>query len=308
MLDIYNELLKIMEEDKILRDEPMSLHTSFKIGGTADFFVKPTKIEELKNILNLAKQNNIPVFIIGNGSNVLVRDGGIRGITIKPNFQDINIYEHDDSVEIVVGSGYPVSKLSRIACEKEIAGLEFLSGIPGTIGGAIRMNAGAYGSEMKDSVVETTYMDFDGNIHTINNEQQEFSYRNSIFSNKSVVILETKLSLNYGDKEAISNRINDITAQRKQKQPISMPSAGSVFKRGDGFITAHIIDEAGLKGFSIGDAEVSKLHAGFIINKGNATAKDVIELIEYIKKKIYDKYNFELELEVLVVGEDRRKK
>ena len=308
MLDIYNELLKFIDKDKILKDEPMALHTSFKIGGKADFLVKPSTEDEIISILKFSKENDIPVFILGNGSNILVRDGGIRGITIKPNLQDISIFENDDDVDIIVGAGYPVAKLSRIVSQKEIAGLEFLSGIPGTIGGAVKMNAGAYGSEMKDCVVETKYMDYDGNIYIINAEEHEFGYRRSIFSKKEVIILETKLKLNYGEKEIIDNKINEITEQRKQKQPITMPSAGRVFKRGDGFVTARLIDECGLKGFSIGGAEVSTMHAGFIVNKGNATANDVIELIEYVKNKVKEKYNVDLELEVLIVGEDRRKK
>lgn len=308
MLDIYNELLKFIDKDKILKDEPMALHTSFKIGGKADFLVKPSTEDEIISILKFSKENDIPVFIVGNGSNILVRDGGIRGITIKPNLQDISIFENDDDVDIIVGAGYPVAKLSRIVSQKEIAGLEFLSGIPGTIGGAVKMNAGAYGSEMKDCVVETKYMDYDGNIYIINAEEHEFGYRRSIFSKKEVIILETKLKLNYGEKEIIDNKINEITEQRKQKQPITMPSAGSVFKRGDGFVTARLIDECGLKGFSIGGAEVSTMHAGFIVNKGNATANDVIDLIEYVKNKVKEKYNVDLELEVLIVGEDRRKK
>lgn len=308
MLDIYNELLKFIDKDKILKDEPMALHTSFKIGGKADFLVKPSTEDEIISILKFSKENDIPVFILGNGSNILVRDGGIRGITIKPNLQDISIFENDDDVDIIVGAGYPVAKLSRIVSQKEIAGLEFLSGIPGTIGGAVKMNAGAYGSEMKDCVVETKYMDYDGNIYIINADEHEFGYRRSIFSKKEVIILETKLKLNYGEKEIIDNKINEITEQRKQKQPITMPSAGSVFKRGDGFVTARLIDECGLKGFSIGGAEVSTMHAGFVVNKGNATANDVIELIEYVKNKVKEKYNVDLELEVLIVGEDRRKK
>lgn len=308
MLDIYTELQKIIDKEKILKDESMALHTSFKIGGVADFLVNPSTESELIAILRFAKENNIPIFILGNGSNILVKDGGIRGITIKLDFQDISIFENDDDVEIIVGSGYPVAKLSRIVCEKEIAGLEFLCGIPGTVGGAIKMNAGAYGSEMKDFVVQTKYMDYDGNIYTINAEEHEFGYRRSTFSNKQIILLETKLKLNYGEKESITNKINEIMEQRRQKQPINMPSAGSIFKRGNGFVTAHLIDECGLKGFSVGGAEVSTVHAGFIVNKGNATANDVLEIIYHIEEKVKEKYGVDLELEVIIVGEDRRKK
>lgn len=307
MLDIYSELQKIICKEKILKDESMALHTSFKIGGIADFLVKPSTEDELISILKFTKENDIPIFILGNGSNILVKDGGIRGITIKLDFQNLSISENDDDVEVIVGSSYPVSKLARIVCEKEISGLEFLCGIPGTIGGAIKMNAGAYGSEMKDYVVQTKYMDYDGNIYTINAEKHEFGYRRSYFSNKKAIILETKLKLHYGEKDLINNKINEMTLQRKQKQPINMPSAGSIFKRGDSFVTAHLIDECGLKGFSVGGAEVSTLHAGFIVNKGNATANDVLEIINHVKEKIKDKYDIDLELEVIIVGEDRRK-
>ena len=308
MLNIYEELQKIVSIDEIFCDEEMKNHTSFKIGGKADFFVKPSNIKEIQNILQFAKNNNVPITVVGNGSNILVKDGGIRGITIKPDLQDISIFENDDNAQIIVGAGYSVSKLSMLATTKEITGLEFLAGIPGTIGGAIRMNAGAYGSEIKDSIVQVKCMDYDGNIVELQKDNLNFGYRTSVFSEKKYIILEAKLELQYGDKAEIEARVQDFLNQRKEKQPLAMPSAGSVFKRGNGFITAHLIDEAGLKGYSIGGAEVSKIHAGFIVNKGNATANDVISLIEYVKKVILEKYNEELELEVLIVGEDRRAK
>ena len=308
MLNIYEELQKILSSDEIFCAEDMKNHTSFRIGGKADYFVTPSSMEEIKEVLKFAKNNDVPLTIIGNGTNLLVKDGGIRGITLKPNLQDLSIYENDDDVQITVGSGYSVSKLAMIATSKEITGLEFLSGIPGTIGGAITMNAGAYGSEMKDCVVQTKCMDYDGNIIEINGDEHKFGYRTSIFENKKYIILETKLNLKYGEKQAIEAKVLDLIKQRKEKQPLTMPSAGSVFKRGNGFVTAHLIDEADLKGYSIGDAQVSEIHAGFIVNKGNATAKDVIELIDHIKKVILEKYNEELELEVIIVGEDRRAK
>lgn len=308
MLNIYEELQKILSSDEIFCAEDMKNHTSFKIGGKADYFVKPSNIDKIRDVLKFAKNNNVPLTVVGNGSNLLVKDGGIRGITLKPDLQDISIYENDDDVEIVVGAGYAVSKLAMIATSKEITGLEFLTGIPGTIGGAVRMNAGAFGSEMKDCVISTKCMDYDGNIIEINGEEHQFGYRISVFANKPYIILETKLNLKYGEKAKIEAKVLDCINQRKDKQPLTMPSAGSVFKRGNGFVTAHLIDEAGLKGYSIGDAEVSEIHAGFIVNKGNATANDVIALIDYIKKVIFEKYKVNLELEVLIVGEDRRAK
>ena len=188
--------------------------------------------------------------------------------------------------------------------QEEIEGFEFASGIPGTIGGAIKMNAGAYGKEMKDIVLETTYMDRDGNIHNINNSKHNFEYRKSFFSNNDYIILETIFTLSYGIKEQIKEKMNQYMESRVEKQPIEFPSAGSTFKRGKDFITAKLIDECKLKGFRIGDAEVSKKHAGFIINLGNAKAKDVLELIEIVKNKVYEKTNKKIELEIQVIGEE----
>ena len=187
--------------------------------------------------------------------------------------------------------------------KEEIEGFEFASGIPGTIGGAIKMNAGAYGKEMKDIVLETTYIDRDGNIHKINNSMHQFEYRKSIFSNNDYIILETIFILNYGVKEQIKAKMTEYMVSRTEKQPIELPSAGSSFKRGTDFITAKLIDECGLKGFRIGDAEVSKKHAGFIVNLGNATAKDVLELIIVVKNKVYEKTSKEIELEIQIMGE-----
>ena len=288
---------------KIIYNEPMKKHTSFKIGGNADFFVSVKTIEELKQALFYAKQKQIPITIIGNGTNILVSDSGIRGIVIKIDIQHFDIEEENDYVEISVGSGNKMMALATQLKNQEISGLEQLSGIPGTIGGAIYMNAGAYGKEMKDIVISTRCMNMKGEIFELSNEEQKFEYRSSVFNTKEYIILEAKLKLKKGKKEDIELQMNEYLNQRKEKQPLEYPSAGSTFKRQEGIITAKLIDECGLKGYKIGGAMVSEKHAGFIVNTGDATAKDVLELIKYVKDEVYKKYGVKIEEEVKIVGE-----
>lgn len=299
MEKIYNELIKYLSKDRVLKNEPMCKHTSFKIGGPADIFVKVNTIEELKNTLNIAKTNKIPVTCIGNGTNLLVKDKGIRGITIKLDFKDINV----NGEEIEVGSGMQLPILAKTAYSNSLTGLEFASGIPGTVGGAVKMNAGAYGGEFKDIVVETTYLNSEQNLKKIQNKEHKFNYRYSIFDETNDIIISTKLKLKKGNKEFIKSKMEEFSLKRKEKQPINFPNAGSVFKRKNEYIPAEIIDKCGLKGYNIGDAYISKLHAGFIINKGNATAQDILNLIEHIKNVVKEKYYINLELEIKVIGE-----
>ena len=300
---IYNELIKKIESNKIFKNEPMKKHTSFRIGGIADIYVKPDNVDDIKYIVQFSKENNIPLLVVGNGSNLLVKDNGIRGIVLKPNIQEIDLQEKENKICITVGAGVPLPKLAIEMGKKGYTGLEFAAGIPGTIGGAVRMNAGAYGGEMKDVVVSTTYMDLDGNIKTISNEKHEFEYRKSIFAKNKYIILSTNIELQKGNIEEIEQKVAENMQSRREKQPIDMPSAGSTFKRQEGIITAKLIDEAGLKGFAIGDAQVSEKHAGFVVNKGNATAEDVLKLTKYIQDKLYKRFNVKIELEVEVVGE-----
>lgn len=279
-------------------------HTSFKIGGPADILIKASTIEEVKNILKIVQQNNIPLYVIGNGSNILVKDKGIRGIVLKVDLKGLEITNYNDSIIVKVGSGMPLGFLAQKLLKEEISGFEELSGIPGTIGGAIKMNAGAHGKEMKDIVVNTTYIDMQGNIKTIENKEHEFEYRNSIFSREKFIILNTTLKLQKGSKDKIQEKMTEYTTYRKEKQPIEFPSAGSTFKRGEDFITAKLIDECGLKGYKIGGAEVSTKHAGFIVNTKDATAQDVIKLIDYVKTKVYEKFKININLEIEIIGED----
>lgn len=303
--EIYNYCVEKLKCSDIKKDEPMSKHTTFKIGGNAEIFIKISNIEELKLILKFIKENKINLTIIGNGSNILVKDKGIRGIVLKPDFKNIKIEKIDNKkAKVYAGAGVSLGMLAQKLLKECISGFEFASGIPGTIGGAVRMNAGAYGGEFKDIVVSTKCIDEDGNIITLDNNQQEFSYRHSTFMSKRLIILETTLLLNLeNNSEEIAKKMNEYLESRKSKQPINMPNAGSTFKRGEDYITAKLIDECGLKGFSIGGAQISNIHAGFIVNKGNATAEDVLNLIEYVKKKVYEKFNKEIKLEIEVLGE-----
>jgi UDP-N-acetylmuramate dehydrogenase len=240
------------------------------------------------------------MYVIGNGSNILVKDNGIRGIVLSIEFDNIEIKEN----EVIAGAGVKLIALSYKCAKCGLTGLEFASGIPGTIGGAVRMNAGAYGNEMSNIIVETLYMDMEGNIHTISNQEHDFSYRKSFFTKNKNIILQTKLKLEKGDEIEIKSKMDELKKSRDEKQPLEFFSAGSTFKRGEDFITSKLIDEAGLKGYRVGDAEVSTKHAGFIINKGNAKAKDILDVIEYVKTKVKEKFGKDIELEIEIIGEN----
>ena len=291
-------------KDNILYNEDMKKHTTFKIGGPAECFIKIKTKEELKEILNIAKENKIPVTILGNGSNILVLDGGIKGITLTIQIEYIDIKQNGEKYKINVGGGYKLSKLAQICLKNEISGFEELSGIPGTIGGAVSMNAGAHGKEMKDIVEKIKCIDINGKEKEFSNEEANFEYRKSIFKGNSYIVTEVVLKLEKGKHDEIKAKMDEYSQYRKTKQPIEYPSAGSTFKRGKDYITAKLIDDAGLKGYSIGDAVVSTKHSGFVINKGNASAKDVLDLVKYIKDTIEEKFNKQIELEIEVVGED----
>ena len=304
-LEIENQIkdLKI-PESKILYQEPMRKYTTFKIGGPAECLIKIDNLEELKKILEIVNNNSIPITIIGNGSNLLISDKGIKGITLMIKLEKIDIREKNDTIQITVGAGEKIGKVAQICLQNEITGLEELSGIPGTIGGAVRMNAGAHGKEMKDITKKVRCIDYQGKEKEFANEELQFDYRNSRFKREKYIITEITLQLQKGKKEKIKAKMEEYATYRKEKQPMEYPSAGSTFKRMDNMITAKLIDEAGLKGYRIGDAEVSTKHSGFIINKGNATAKDVLALVEHVKKTVYEKFQKEIELEIEMMGEE----
>ena len=298
----YKEIIENnlkLTSSKIYFDEPMKKHTTFKIGGCADCLIKVDNIEDLHSIVDFTNKNNIPLTIMGNGSNVLVLDSGIRGIVVKINIQKLEINEN----KVTVGAGNKNIEIAQELLKHELTGFEEISGIPGTIGGAIRMNAGAHGKEIKDLVKTVTVMDSNGNIKQMSKNELQFEYRNSIIAKEKLIVLEVVLELQKGNKEEIQSKMKEYATWRKEKQPLEYPNAGSTFKRGENFITAQLIDECGLKGYKIGGAEISTKHAGFIVNTGNATAKDVIELTNYIKEKVYEKFQKKIQLEIEILGE-----
>ena len=298
-IDKIKNLEKIIPKENIKQKEMMKNHTSFKIGGPAEIFVKITKLEELKNLLKYCKENNEKLTIIGNGSNLLISDEGIKGIVAKIEMKGIQITQIDkENYEIKLESGVVLGFFAQKLLKEEIQGFEELSGIPGTIGGAIVMNAGAHGKEIKDIVLDVTAIDYEGKMHTFTNEKCQFSYRHSKFSEKKYIILEARILLKKGNIKEIKEKMNEYAKYRKEKQPIEYPSAGSTFKRGEDFITAKLIDEAGLKGYLVGGAQISEKHAGFIINTGNATSQDVLDLVKYTKEKVYEKFKKNIELEI----------
>lgn len=301
--DILNELKNIVKEENIFVNEPMSKHTTFRTGGNADFYVVPQSSEEIKNLIAFANNNNIDYITFGNGSNCVVTDKGIRGLVIS--IKGLDKIELIDDETLYVGSGYSTIKASIFARDHGLSGFEFACGIPGTVGGGIFMNAGAYGGEFKDIIQEVEFFIPEENkIRVFTNEECKFEYRHSAFhSFKNPVILSCKIKLTKGNIEDIANKMKENMEARSAKQPINLPSAGSTFKREEGIIVAKLIDEAGLKGYRIGGAEVSTLHAGFIVNVDNATSTDILNLIEYVKSVILEKYGVTLHEEVKIIGE-----
>lgn len=296
--------LKI-DKSKISYDEPMSKHTSFKTGGVAECYVKIDNIDDLREMLNIAKKNNIPITILGNGSNVLVLDGGIKGFVLNIRINKIEMINYNKKdIYATIGAGIKMSMLGHLLLRNEITGFEELAGIPGTIGGAIRMNAGAHGKEIKDIVKSVKCMDYEGNIKEFQNDEMRFEYRRSMLKEEKYIVLEAIFELQKGIESEIKAKMDEYANFRKERQPIEYASAGSTFKRGKDFITAQLIDQAGLKGLKVGDAEVSTKHAGFIINKGNATAKDILTLIEKVKEEVQKKFGKNIELEVEIIGEN----
>ena len=298
MDSIYKKLTTIIEESKIKTNEDMSKHTSFKAGGKAKFYIRAKTVEDVINTVKISKENNIPIVVLGNGSNILFKDEEFNGVVLKIELDTLKIEENIITAE----AGVKNAILGRKTVDNNLQGFEFAAGIPGTIGGAIRMNAGAYGGEIKDIVQDVEYLDYeDLKIKKITNKECNFEYRHSVFCENKNIILSATFKLENGIKEEIANRMNEFAKSRKEKQPLEYPSAGSTFKRGTDFITAKLIDECGLKGYQIGGAQVSEKHAGFIINKENATAKDIIDLVEYVKKTVKEKTGKSIDLEVEII-------
>lgn len=299
---IYELLTNEIKQGIVKIDEPMKKHTNFKIGGNADVFVIAKSIEEIKCVIKFSKENNIPLTILGNGSNVLVSDKGIRGIVLQIGLKEIKVEKHENAL-IEVDAGAMLGALAQILLKQSISGFEFAAGIPGSIGGAIRMNAGAYGGEMKDIVKNVTVLNEKGEINILTNEECEFSYRHSRFTNSKEIIIKATLELPFGNENEIKAKMDEYAQSRKEKQPLNLSSAGSTFKRGADFITAKLIDECGLKGYTSGNAQVSTLHAGFVVNLGNATAQDVLSVVNHVKQVVLEKTGKQIELEIELLGE-----
>ncbi|NLY87582.1 MAG: UDP-N-acetylmuramate dehydrogenase [Clostridiales bacterium] len=295
---------KLIPNDRVLRDEPMSVHTSFRIGGPAKALVLVDNEEELKSVLGTVTDIGAEHILLGNGSNFLVSDEGYPGIMIKlgGNFNHIYIDEEDETLVKVGGAKY-LSGTSSFVTDRGLAGMEFASGIPGSIGGALFMNAGAYGGEMKDIVQAVRLIAPNGSrIINRSNEEMHFSYRHSILQEDGYIVLETTLKLDKDDPKAIAERVLELQRKRNSKQPVNLPSAGSTFKRPISGYAAALIDEAGLKGYRIGGAQVSEKHAGFIVNLGDATAEDVLRLMRHVKKVVFEKTEIILEPEVRLIN------
>lgn len=283
-----------------LLDQKMSDYTTFKIGGKAECMCFPKTLEEVKDILKFCSQNNIPYLTLGNGSNLLVSDLGIDGIVISLKYFDK--VELSSALEVTCGAGVKLSKLCTFALENSLSGLEFAWGIPGTVGGAIYMNAGAYNGEIKNVLTECTYIDGDGNVIQADVSSLELGYRKSIFQNSNAIIISAKFKLMAEDKGIIKAQMDDLISRRKLKQPLEYPSAGSTFKRPSGYFAAALIEECGLKGLTVGGACVSEKHAGFVINTGGATCSDVLTLVQKIKEEVFLQKSVNLELEVKYIG------
>ncbi|WP_105618353.1 UDP-N-acetylmuramate dehydrogenase [Vallitalea okinawensis] len=299
--EISEKLLNKYATMEILFDEPLKEHTSFKIGGPADLLVRPTSIEQIRDIVKIIRDYDVPYFILGNGSNLLVNDKGFRGVIIQlyKNMNEAKI----EGNKVIAQAGILLSTLAKRIAASSLKGFEFASGIPGTLGGAIYMNAGAYGGEMKNHVSTVTAIDHDGELHILSLDECELGYRESIFQQNNYFILEVEMTFEKGDPEEIKAITKELTSKRKDKQPLDQPSAGSTFKRPEGYYAGKLIMDAHLRGFSIGDAQVSEKHCGFIINKGSATAQDVTNLINHIRKTVYHHFGVAMQPEVRILGE-----
>lgn len=287
--------------DNVKLQEPMKKHTTFRIGGPADYYLCPHSVRELQAVLHICRGEKLPFFILGNGSNLLVSDKGYRGAVIQlwKNMSEIE----RTGTRIRAQAGALLSKIAAAALEDGLTGMEFAAGIPGTLGGAVVMNAGAYGGEMKDVIKEVQVMDQEGNLLNLPAEKLELGYRTSIIKKKDYIVLSAVLELEPGDREEIRAKMDDLKERRVSKQPLELPSAGSTFKRPEGYFAGKLIMDAGLRGFSVGGAQISEKHCGFVVNKGNATAEDVTDLIREVQEKVKERFGVELEPEVKFLGE-----
>ncbi len=296
-------LIDLLSKNKInfKLKEPMKLHTTFKTGGEAELFIIPKDIEELKTALKLLRENETPVFVLGNGSNLLVSDDGIRDKAVICMGEEFSYIKELEGGLLEVGAGTSLASLCKFALSKSLSGLEFAYGIPGSVGGAAYMNAGAYGGEMKDVLVKCNHIDLKGNLGSFSGDELDLSYRRSVYSADDKVIISAVFSLEKGEKSEIEAKMKDFIGKRKDKQPLEYPSAGSVFKRPEGYFAGALIEQSGLKGKAIGGAMVSEKHAGFIINYNCATTTDVLNLIKFCQETVKDKFGVSLQTEIKMI-------
>ncbi len=299
--ELLGSLRGILSEENILIDEPMSRHTTFKTGGPARLFIRPDNRQQLLEALDIIRKSKEQHYILGNGSNLLVSDKGYEGVIIS--LSNLKNLEVADETHIRAEAGCLNSQIAALARENSLTGFEFAAGIPGTIGGAMIMNAGAYGGEMKMITEKVTVLSPEGEIETFDNAAMEFGYRTSAIKNKGYVVLEVLLSLENGDRDTIIATMNDLALKRKEKQPLEYPSAGSTFKRPEGYFAGKLIEDAGLRGYQVGGARVSDKHCGFVVNMGDATSTDVYRLICDVKDKVFEDTKVTLEPEVIMLGE-----
>ena len=304
-MTLAENLSEIIGGGQILENEPMKNHTTFRIGGPADVLVCPETEDGFIRGLGWCRRQKIPVYIIGNGSNLLVGDKGFRGVVFKicRNLDKTDIIEEDSVVRVHAGAGVMLAKLAKDVSAEGCGGFEFATGIPGTLGGAVTMNAGAYGGEMKDILKSVRAVDMEGNIREFSLEELELGYRTSRIQKEDWIVLSAEMVFEKGDAGAIMARVDELSRQRREKQPLEYPSAGSTFKRPEGYFAGKLIQDAGLKGYRVGDAMVSEKHSGFVINAGAATAEDVRRLMADVDGRVYEKFGVHLEPDVRLIGE-----
>lgn len=290
---VYNDLFYLV-------NEPMNRHSTFQIGGPADLIAYPTRRREICDLVRICRTHNIPYMTLGNGSNILVSDAGIRGLVIMTDRMHRITVDNNGTIEAWAGA--PLSRVATIAKNYGLTGMEFAFGIPGSIGGAVYMNAGAYNRQMNNVITATEYVDEEGNLCTVEGDAHQFGYRTSCFKDTRNIIIKTRLQLEAGDEAAIADLMKQYTQARKEKQPLELPSAGSTFKRPEGYFAGKLIEDCGLKGRQVGGAQVSTKHAGFVVNVGGAKATDVLELVGIIKEEVREKFGVELEPEIKFLG------
>ena len=297
---VYEYISSLVPTDDILTNEPMSSHTTFRVGGEASMLVRISSPDQLLKLIPYLNDIGEPYYVIGNGSNILVGDKGYNGVILEigSGMSDIRV----EGNRIIAGAGALLSSIARAALENDLSGLEFASGIPGSIGGGVVMNAGAYGGEIRDVVTEVEVMSVDGQLMTISNRDMQFGYRTSIIKMRPFTVLSVTMELTPGDHTVIEDKMRELSARRKEKQPLEYPSAGSTFKRPEGYFAGKLIMDAGMRGYTIGGAAVSEKHCGFIVNKGNATAADVYEVIQEVEERVKERFDVTLEPEIVFLG------